>query len=165
MTASINRRTFVISTGAIAAASFAAPALVKAETTHEVQMLNVHPDNPRQRNVFAPRILVVQPGDTVSFVSVNPSHNSASSEGMLPEGAEPWASQISQGIDVTLTVPGYYGYQCTPHVGLGMVGLIVVEGEGQANNLETARGVRQRGMASRAWNEIWEEAEAQGLLG
>ncbi|MBV6657430.1 MAG: pseudoazurin [Devosiaceae bacterium] len=165
MPLSINRRTFVISTGAIAAASAISTSLVRAETTHEVQMLNVHPDNPRLRNVFEPRILVVQPGDTVSFVSVNPSHNSASTEGMIPEGAEPWSSQISQGIDVTLTVPGYYGYQCTPHLGLGMVGLVLVEGEGQADNLEAARSVRQRGMASRVWDEIWAEAEEQGLLG
>ncbi|MEM6381612.1 MAG: pseudoazurin [Pseudomonadota bacterium] len=165
MTFYINRRTFVIGTGALAAASLATAGIANAETTHEVEMLNVDPDNPRARNVFKPRLLVVQPGDTVSFLSVNPSHNSASTDGMLPEGAEAWSSQISQGIDVMLEIPGFYGYQCTPHLGLGMVGLIVVEGEGMMDNLEAARGVRQRGMASRAWDEIWTQAEEEGLLG
>lgn len=164
MTVYINRRTFVVATGAIAAASLVGTGAASAQTTHEVQMLNVSPDNPRLRNVFELRILVVQPGDTVSFISVNPAHNSASAEGMIPEGAEPWVGPISQNIDVTLSVPGFYGYNCTPHLGLGMVGLIVVEGDGMTDNLEAARGVRQRGMAARVWDEIWTEAEELGLL-
>ncbi|MEM1284683.1 MAG: pseudoazurin [Cohaesibacteraceae bacterium] len=165
MTVYLNRRTFVVASSALVATGLGAVSSANAQTTHMVEMLNVSPDNPRLRNVFEPRLLVVQPGDTVSFVSVNPSHNSASADGMIPEGAEPWASQISQGIDVTLTVPGFYGYNCTPHLGLGMVGLIVVEGDGMMDNLEAAQAVRQRGMAARVWDEIWAEATEQGLLG
>lgn len=46
----------------------------------------------------------------------------------------------------------------------GMVGLIVVEGEGKFDNLEAARAVRQRGRAKSTFEAIWEQAEADGLL-
>jgi pseudoazurin len=100
----------------------------------------------------------------VSFVPTDRSHNSASIDGMIPEAAEPWDGRINQSIDVTLTVPGIYGYKCTPHLALGMAGLIIVEGEGKLDNLEAAKAVRQRGRATQVWEEIWAEAEAAGLL-
>ncbi|WP_306117708.1 MULTISPECIES: pseudoazurin [unclassified Roseitalea] len=156
----IERRALLIGASALL---LTRPALAEA-TTHEVQMLNVHPDNPRQRMVYDPLIQVVQPGDTVRFVSVNPGHNSESIEGMIPEGAEPWKSRPSQDFEVTLTVPGIYGYKCLPHYATGMVGLIIVEGEGKLDNLEAARSVRQRGRAAQVFDEIWAQAEADGLL-
>jgi pseudoazurin len=45
---------------------------------------------------------------------------------MLPEGAQPFAGKMNQEITVTFDVPGLYGYQCKPHLGMGMVGLIQV---------------------------------------
>jgi pseudoazurin len=164
MTTTLNRRTFVIATATLAGTTLAVPGRGAAESTHQVEMLNAAPDNPRLRNVFAPRILSVQPGDTVSFVPTDRSHNSASIDGMIPEAAEPWDGRINQSIDVTLTVPGIYGYKCTPHLALGMAGLIIVEGEGKLDNLEAAKAVRQRGRATQVWEEIWAEAEAAGLL-
>lgn len=166
MTIYINRRNFVVATAALAATPtvLSSNAFGMDPTTHEVQMLNVAPDNPRARNVFEPRLLVINPGDTVNFASIDRSHNSQSTDGMIPEGAEPWRGGISQSIEVTFEVPGFYGYQCTPHVGLGMVGLVVVDGEGKMDNLEAARAVRQRGRAMQVWEEIWAEAEEQGLL-
>lgn len=133
-------------------------------TAHEVQMLNMHPEDRRKRMVFYPLIQVVQPGDTVKFLSVNPGHNTQSMDGMIPEGAESWKSRPSQDFEVTLTVPGIYGYQCQPHYATGMVGLIIVEGEGKLDNLEAARAVRQRGRAATTFEEIWAQAEADGLL-
>lgn len=155
----MNRRNFIVATSALA---FAPKAL--AAETHKVDMLNVAPDNPRARNVFAPRLLLVQPGDTVSFLSTDRSHNSASIDGMIPEGAEAWDGAINADIDVTFEMPGIYGYECTPHLALGMVGVVIVEGDGKLDNLEAAQAVRQRGRARQAFAEIWEEAEAAGYL-
>ncbi|MEM9170317.1 MAG: pseudoazurin [Pseudomonadota bacterium] len=133
-------------------------------TTHEVKMLNAHPDNPRQRMVYVPRVLSVKPGDTITFISSDPGHNTQSTNGMIPDGAESWKSKAGQDFSVTLTEPGIYGYNCQPHVAAGMVGLIVVEGEGKTANLEAAKSVNQIGLAKRVWGEIWGEAEAQGIL-
>ena len=129
-----------------------------------VEMLNKAPDNPRNRYVYSPRILQVQPGDTVLFEPVDRGHNSASIDDMLPEGAEEWNSKINDDFEITFETPGFYGYACTPHSTVGMVGLIVVEGEGKLDNLEEAQGVRHRGKSRQAWEEIWDEAEEQGLL-
>jgi len=160
MTMLIDRRTLLIGASAL---MLPRPALAE-DAVQEVQMLNVHPEDRRKRMVFYPLIQVVQPGDTIKFLSVDPGHNSQSIEGMIPEGAEAWKSRTSQDFELTLTVPGIYGYKCTPHYATGMVGLIIVEGEGKLDNLEAARAVRQRGRAAQVFDEIWAQAEADGLL-
>jgi pseudoazurin len=165
MSCQITRRRTLALGGAALLAPLAAPRLVRAATNHEVQMLNVHPDNPRLRMVFAPRLLVVQPGDTVTFLATDRGHNSATLDGMIPEGAEGWNGAINEEVSVTLDVPGFYGYQCTPHLAMGMVGLVVVEGDGMMDNYEAARAVRQRGRAVEAFEEIWAEAAELGLTG
>jgi len=133
-------------------------------TVHEIEMLNSDPDNPKQKMVYRPRILSVAPGDTVRFVPTNPGHNSASTKGMLPAGVEGWKSGINKEFEITLTTPGIYGYNCTPHKASGMVGLIVVKGEGMLDNLADAKKARQIGKAKNVWKDIWAEAEASGLL-
>ncbi|MEM6546300.1 MAG: pseudoazurin [Pseudomonadota bacterium] len=156
----ISRRNFVIGTAAVAAA---APRLAWA-ANHDVKMLNKHPEDPKKRMVFDPLIVSVQVGDTVTFLPTDRGHNSASIDGMLPEGAETWDGKINKEISVTLSKPGFYGYRCTPHQSVGMVGLIIVEGDGKLDNLEAAQSVRQRGRAKKVWEQIWAEAESQGML-
>ena len=162
MPVSFDRRTVLMA--AAAAGTVAVAPRAFAQATHDVQMLNVHPENPSKLNVFYPHLLRIQPGDTVNFLSVDPAHNSQTTDGMIPDGAEPWVGGISQDVSVTLETPGFYGYHCLPHLALGMVGLIIVEGEGMFDNLEAARSVQPFGMAVQVWNEIWTEAEANGWL-
>ena len=153
----IDRRTLL---AASAAALITRPAFAAA---HDVQMLNKHPEDAKQRMVFLPNIIVVQPGDTVNFLATDRGHNCEIVDGMMPEGAEGWKGKINEEISVTLDQPGFYGFQCTPHVSQGMVGLIVVEGDGKMDNYEDAKGVRQRGQAKKAWEAIWETVEADGI--
>lgn len=156
----VSRRTLVLATAALAVAR---PSLVRA-ATQEVQMLNVHPEDTKQRMVFYPRLLTVQAGDTVKFVATDKSHNTVSIEEMVPEGFAGWEGKINEEVEVTLDQPGFYGYQCVPHAALGMVGLLVVEGEGKLDNLEAARSATHRGRAKQMFEEIWAEADAEGLL-
>ncbi|WP_350334914.1 pseudoazurin [Coralliovum pocilloporae] len=160
MTLLIDRRSLIVGMASLA---IARPALA-APTVHEVQMLNKHPDHRKMRNVFYPLIQTVEAGDTVTFLPTNRGHNSASIKGMIPEGAEPWKGKINQEISVTFEKPGIYGYMCTPHVSLGMVGLVIVKGDGVAHNLEAAKAVKQRGKAKRVFKRLWEQVEADGLL-
>lgn len=164
MSVSVTRRRALAGT-ASALVAVAAPKSLFAATSHNVEMLNIHPENPRLRQVFVPRVLVVQPGDAVTFLATDRGHNSASIEGMIPEGAEAWNGRINEEISVTFDRPGFYGYVCTPHASVGMVGLIVAEGDGMLDNLEAAQAVRQRGRAQQAWEEIWTEAAELGLTG
>jgi pseudoazurin len=161
MTKLITRRTTLALTGAAATATLWTPAILRAQeaTQHEVQMLNSHPET-NTPMVFLPRVLMVQPGDSVLFTAVDRGHNSVSYDEMIPEGAEGWNGGINEEVEVTFEIPGYYGYHCVPHTSVGMVGLVIVQGEGMDANLEAAQGVRHRGRARAAWDEIWEEAEA-----
>jgi len=132
--------------------------------TYEVQMLNADPDDRSKRMVFIPRVIKVQPGDTVTWVPTDPTHLAASTRGMFPEGVEGFQGRVNQPVSYTFPEPGIYGYNCTPHQAAGMVGLVVVEGEGKLDNLEAAKSVRHPGLASRIWDEIWVEAEEAGYL-
>ena len=62
----------------------------------------------------------------VTFKAADAGHNSASIDGMIPPGAQPWDGGMSQDITITLTEEGTYVYQCTPHLMMAMVGVITV---------------------------------------
>ncbi|MEM9330744.1 MAG: pseudoazurin [Pseudomonadota bacterium] len=160
MLKSVDRRTVVIGMAALAASN----QFAFAQTTHNVEMLNKHPEDKKRRMVFHPLIHVVEPGDTVKFQPVDKGHNTVSIDGMLPDGVEPWKSKINQEFDLVVEKPGVYGYLCQPHATLGMVGLIIVKGEGMTDNLEAAQAVKQRGRAKKVWKEIWATVEQENLL-
>jgi len=85
-----------------------------------------------EARVFNPDILYVKPGDTISFVNMA-SHDSVSVDGFIPEGAQPWKSGIGNNLSIKLDVEGTYLYVCVPHLGFGMVGIIVV---GEAKDID-----------------------------
>lgn len=143
----------------LAAAAFAAMTSFAAAETIEVKMLNR--DEAGNRNVFEPAFIVAQPGDVIKFVSTDKGHNSYSLDGMVPEGVEEWKSRINQDFELTVGEAGVYGFGCTPHYGLGMVGLIYVPNEdGSAPaNLETAMEVKHRGKAADKFEELFAQLD------
>ena len=100
----------------------------------EVKMLNQGQDGVM---VFEPSLLKINAGDTVTFKATDAAHNSASIPGMIPNGAISWNGELSRDISVTFDVPGIYGYQCTPHAMMAMVGVIQVD-----NNIENLDAVK-----------------------
>jgi len=78
---------------------------------------------------FKPAIIYVQPGDTVKFTNMT-SHNSVTY--LTPEGATGWGEKgkMAGGSFITppIDIEGIYGYVCEPHIGFGMVGVVVVGG-------------------------------------
>ncbi len=154
----LNRRELIIATGAL---MIAQPAWAAEQT---VEMLNKHPEDKKRKMVFNPWVITVNAGDTVKFVPTDKGHNSESIKGMIPDGAEKWKGKLNKEIAITFDKPGFYGYKCTPHASVGMVGLVIVEGEGKLDNLEAAKAVKHRGKAKKVFEEIWAEAESAGLL-
>ena len=106
---------------------------------YEVKMLNQGSEG---YMVFEPSVLKIKKGDSVTFVPTDAAHNSASIEGMIPSGASKWNGKLSQNITVTFDVEGLYGYQCTPHAMMAMVGIIQV-GESKSN-LESVKAAAQK---------------------
>src|SRR5439155_4377393 len=73
---------------------------------------------------FDPMVVFIKPGDTVKWTTMA-GHDTASVQGMIPEGAQSWQCKLGEEFNVTLDKEGAYIYKCTPHMGLGMVGAIV----------------------------------------
>ena len=94
---------------------------------------------------FTPLHLFIEPGDTVRWVNMT-IHDSVSMEGLIPEGAEHWASKIGQEIAVTLDVEGVYIYKCSPHYANGMVGAIIVGAPSNMNQLDNNAQGREKGV-------------------
>jgi len=92
--------------------------------TWDVKMLNHGSDG--RMMVFEPAFVKVAPGDTVRFLPVDKGHNVALIPGMAPAGAPSFKGDLSQEVDVRFEKKGVYGYECVPHAGLGMVGVIEV---------------------------------------
>lgn len=76
--------------------------------------------------VFEPSSLKVAVGDTVTFVPTDKSHNAETVAGLIPEGATPFKGKMNEAVKVTFDVSGAYVVKCAPHVGMGMIGLVVV---------------------------------------
>ena len=115
---------------------------------HVVKMLS---NLKGQSMVFEPPVLTINPGDSVKWVATNPGHNTASIDGMLPQGANPWNGGINEELVVKFDKEGVYGYKCTPHYILGMAGFIVV---GNANsNLEAVKKAANDAQSKFAMNK------------
>lgn len=116
---------------------------------HQVKMLN---KGEKGAMVFEPDFVEAAPGDTVTFVPTDKSHDAESIKGMLPAGAEPFKGKLSQEIKVTLPVEGVYGVKCSPHYGMGMVAMIVV---GNPVNAEEAKTIRHPGKAKKTFADLF----------
>jgi len=123
---------------------------------HEVQMVNKDAEGRTMQ--FEPAFLRVEPGDTVTFINKDKGHNSESLKGAIPEGAEAWKGKINQEITITLTEEGFYAYKCTPHLAMGMVGLIQV-GDDTSNQADI-EAVKLPGKSKTRMEELLAEAAA-----
>ena len=100
---------------------------------HTVKMLN---SGDGGSMIFEPSVIKIAKGDTIHFKATDLSHNSASIEGMVPDGATPWTGLMNQDISVTFDTEGVYVYQCDPHVIMAMVGVVQV---GEAVNMSAIK--------------------------
>ena len=139
-------RIYTVLASVAAAALVATPA---AAADHVVKMLNKGKGGAM---VFEPALVKVAPGDTVTFVPTDKSHNAESINGMLPLGATPFKGKMNQPIKVTFSKAGVYGYKCLPHYGMGMVGMVVV-GDAKAN-FAAAQKVSHPGKAKQVFSGL-----------
>ena len=105
---------------------------------------------------FNPLVVKINSGDSVSWRNMS-THNSESIDGLIPEGAEKWNSPMSANYKHTFTEEGIYIYKCTPHIGSGMGGVIIV---GNPVNLEQIKNADVSGGAGRLVRKAISEAES-----
>lgn len=82
-------------------------------------------------NVFTPASITVQVGDTVTWNNIGGYHNVEADDGSFGNDPSPTAWSYSH----TFTAPGTYTYFCAPHQAEGMVGEVIVQGEGTMHHL------------------------------
>lgn len=162
------RRGLLASATALLAAASASPLLAQAAGATDdaapaadavVQMLNKSTVDPKIQMVFEPAVVSIEKGQTVLFQATDRGHNVQSVDGMLPEGVEKFRSKIGEDFSYTFTEEGVYGYGCTPHLPMGMVGLVLVGDV--SSNWEAAKAVEHRGRATREkFAALFAEAES-----
>ncbi|NRB02647.1 MAG: pseudoazurin [Rhodobacteraceae bacterium] len=155
----MTRRENLALLGGTLAAATVPGALMAADEpkTVIVEMLNVDPDDKKQRQIFKPAVVHVNVGDTVKFVPTDRGHNAEVDKKMMPEGGDEFAGKINKEVEVTFTTDGAYGYYCKPHRSVGMVGLVLV-GDAAAS-LEAAKEVKQRGKAKQRYKDYFAQAD------
>ena len=99
----------------------ASPAIASDVT---VEMLNKDANGNRQ--VYSQEILEIAAGSTVKWVPTNKGHNV---EIIASPNDMKFKSKNGKEASITFETPGIYYYWCTPHKGMGMIGLVVVGGD------------------------------------
>ena len=88
-----------------------------------IDMLNKDADG--NKMVYSKEIAEVAVGDTITWLPASKGHNVEIIA--APKGFEiPKKSKNSKEVSITFDTPGVYYYWCTPHKGMGMIGLVVV---------------------------------------
>ena len=100
--------------------------VVSSANAMTIEMLNK--DDAGNKMIYSEELAKVDVGDTITWVPTSKGHNVEMIAG--PDGAElPKKSKNSKEVSMTFEVPGIYYYWCTPHKGMGMIGLVVVGGD------------------------------------
>ena len=104
-----------------AAVLMSAPAFAADMT---IEMLNKDADG--NKMVYSEEIARVDVGDTITWVPTTKGHNV---EMIASPNDMKLKSKNGKEVQVTFDAPGIYYYWCTPHKGMGMIGLVVVGGD------------------------------------
>ena len=104
-----------------AAMLISAPALAADMT---IEMLNKDVDG--NKMVYSEEIARVDVGDTITWSPTTKGHNV---EMIASPNEMKLKSKNGKEVKVTFDAPGIYYYWCTPHKGMGMIGLVVVGGD------------------------------------
>ena len=100
---------------------FAVGSVSAADLT--IDMLNKDADG--NKMVYSNELARVAVGETITWLPASKGHNVEWIAG--PDGAElPKKSKNGKEVSMTFEVPGIYYYWCTPHKGMGMIGLVLV---------------------------------------
>ena len=127
-------------------------------TIHEIKMLNKATDDPKTIMVFEPNLIRAKIGDKIKFLATDKGHAANSIKDLIPAGAEPFKSAINEEFEYEFTADGAYAIQCTPHLTMGMVMLVLVGDV--SGNLEAVKAGKYRGKAKDRFAEIFTAADA-----
>ncbi len=117
--------------------------------TFEIEMLN---RLGKESMVYSQSVVNIQSGDTVKWLATTKGHNVQFLS--VPEGVGTFRSKLNVDTEYTFTVPGIYLYQCTPHKNMGMIAVVVVDGN--KDNLNAITSARVAGKSKQRLAKIIE---------
>ena len=120
--------------------------------TVELEMLNK--DAAGRKMVYSEDLVHIESGDIIKWVPTSKGHNVEIVA--APEGFEiPKKSKNGKEVSIEFTVPGIYYYWCTPHKGMGMIGLIVVDGD--TSNKDAIAKAKAMGKSKKKLKKLLDE--------
>ena len=106
-------------------------------TDIKIEMLNK--DAEGNRNVYSKEVVKVDVGDTVTWLPTSKGHNV---EIISSPNQMKFKSKNNKEAKITFDTPGIYYYWCTPHKGMGMIGLVVVGNDlSNINDVASAKAI------------------------
>lgn len=87
--------------------------------------------------VYSDKLLRIKSNDIVTWKSANLGHNAEFIAQGYPASAADMHGKIGKDVSYAFEVPGIYVVKCTPHFGLGMIQVIVVNDN--LSNLDQVR--------------------------
>ena len=133
---------------ALAAAMIMSTPAFAADLT--IEMLNK--DANGNQMVYSEEIARVEVGDTITWAPTTKGHNV---EMVSSPNNMKFKSKNNKEAKITFEVPGLYLYWCTPHKGMGMIGLVVVGGD--TSNADTVAKAKVRGKSKKKLKKLLDE--------
>ncbi|MDJ0947113.1 MAG: plastocyanin/azurin family copper-binding protein [Kiloniellales bacterium] len=101
------------------------------ETAPKRHIVRITTDLDNLRMAFQPKVLVIRPGDTVTWVNeAEMDHNVMTYPDGFPKGARgfesPYLTLAGETWSHTFSVEGSYEYHCLPHLIMGMHAIVIV---------------------------------------
>lgn len=104
--------------------SFVVATVAYADTT--IEMLNKRADG--EKMAYSIDVVWIDAGETITWIPTSKGHNVEFVA--YPDDADvPKKSKNNKEVSVQFDTPGMYYYWCTPHKGMGMIGLVIVGGD------------------------------------
>lgn len=114
-----------------------------------IDMLNKRDDGAKM--VYSIDVAEINSGDTITWLPTSKGHNVQFIAG--PEGWElPKKSKNNKEVSITFDTPGMYLYQCTPHASMGMIALVIVDGD--MSNKDAIAKVKLRGKSKKKMKKL-----------
>jgi pseudoazurin len=130
---------------AIAISLFMSTSAFAADMT--IEMLNK--DANGNTMVYSEDIARIDVGDTITWVPTSKGHNV---EMISSPNEMTFKSKNGKEATITFDVPGIYYYWCTPHKGMGMIGLVVVGGD--TSNIDNVAQAKAMGKSKKKLKKL-----------
>jgi pseudoazurin len=112
-----------------------------------IEMLNK--DANGNKMVFSQEVVKIEVGDTITWLPTTKGHNV---EMISSPNKMKFKSKNGKEAKITFDTPGIYYYWCTPHKGMGMIGLVVVGND--LSNMDEVASAKARGKSKKKLKKL-----------